>query len=181
MVLLTETICSHHPHQFEHISQAECEQTVIFLNYNPTAMKLGIFWRRFHPEEKRLLRKYQLYEPNQEMKEREKGECSTWRILTAPSPEHSQGWFNHWVMEHHNEDNRGQSQNAGRGKKSCSAQCVSMFSKEEAKVQNHFRCIIRISLPSREDYHTNCDSKILIINNIHKVREEEEIRTKLYS
>lgn len=49
MVLLTE---SHRQHQFEHISEAEYEQMVVFLNYNPTAMKCGIFWHRFHPEEK---------------------------------------------------------------------------------------------------------------------------------
>lgn len=84
-VLLTETIFSHYQHQFEHISQARYEQTVVFLNCNPMAMKLGIFRHPFHPEEKWLLRKWNTSctNPNHEMKETEKGE-TTW-VGESPS------------------------------------------------------------------------------------------------
>lgn len=78
---------------FEYFSQAGYEQTVIFLSYNSTAMKLGIFRRRFHPEEKRLLRKWNTscMNPNQEMKEREQGD-SKWleESFVATTSEHSQ-------------------------------------------------------------------------------------------
>ena len=56
----------------------EDEQMVVFLNYNPTAMKLGIFRHHFHPEEKWLLQKWNTscMKPNQEIKERDKDRAS---------------------------------------------------------------------------------------------------------